>query len=263
MDTINPTILLIFSVIIGLIVGSFLSMLTYRLPRLLLNGEEQVFKKISVGGSKCPQCDSNIPAYKLIPFFSWVFSAGKCHEPSCDSRISVRYPLIELFTALMTLASVWSFGLSTEGIAAIIFSWIMVAIFVIDFELQLILDNLSLPLLWIGLLFNTQGLFVSPSDAIIGAVLGYSVLWIVFQLFKIFTGKEGMGYGDFKLLAALGAWFGFMALPQIVLIAALTSILVTLLGIVLKLRSKDSPMAFGPFLAIAGWVTLFFGPTVF
>jgi len=261
MDTTNLPQLLVFSGIIGLIVGSFLSMLTWRLPRLMLEGEEQIFKKISLGGSKCPQCDAQIPWYKLIPLFSWLASRGKCHN--CDSRISIRYPLIELFTASLTVACIWYFGLTTTGIAATLFSWILVAIFVIDFEHQLILDNLSLPLLWLGLLFNTQNLFTTPTDAILGAAIGYLLLWTVYHLFKLLTGKEGMGYGDFKLLAALGAWFGVFALPQIILIAALSSIVISLIGILLKRRGKDTPLAFGPFLAIGGWATLFLGSNIF
>ncbi len=261
MDTINTTQLLIFSGIIGLLVGSFLSMLTWRLPRLMLAGEEQILKKISLGGSKCPQCDATIPWYRLIPLFSWLLSGGKCHN--CDNKISVRYPLIELFTTALTVACIWHFGATIEGIAATLFSWLLITIFVIDFEHQLILDSLSLPLLWLGLLFNTQNLFVTPTDAIIGAAVGYLLLWTVYHLFKILTGKEGMGYGDFKLLAALGAWFGFLALPQIILIAAVSSILISVIGIVLKTRGKDTPLAFGPFLAIGGWATLFLGPSIF
>ena len=261
LNELNSTQILILSGLLGLVVGSFLSMLTYRLPRLMLNAEEQVFKKISMGGSKCPQCDASIPWYKLIPLFSWLASRGKCHN--CDNKISIRYPLIEVFTASVTMICVWHFGFNIDGVAAILFSWILVAIFVIDWEHQLILDNLSLPLLWLGLLFNTQHLFASPSEAIIGAAAGYLILWSVFHIFKLITGKEGMGYGDFKLLAAFGAWFGFIALPQIILIAALSSIIITVIGILLKQRDKNTHLAFGPFLAIGGWSTLLLGSSIF
>ena len=261
MENLSTTQLLIASGILGLIVGSFLSMLTWRLPRLMLEGEEEILKHISMGGSKCPQCDANLPWYRLIPLFSWLASGGRCHN--CGAKISARYPLIEVFTASLTMLSMWQFGPTFVGISAVIFSWILIAIFVIDWEHQLILDNLSLPLLWLGLLFNSQDLFVTPTDAIIGAAVGYMILWIIFHLFKIITGKEGMGYGDFKLLAALGAWFGFLALPQIILIAALSSIIITVAGMILKQRDKNTPLAFGPFLAIAGWVTLFLGPNIF
>lgn len=261
MTEISQTQLLIFSGILGLVIGSFLSMLTWRLPRIMMLEEEAQLKEISLGGSKCPQCNANLPWYRLIPLFSWLATKGQCHN--CHTKISPRYPLIETSTALLTIACMWQFGLTTEGIAATLFTWILIAIFVIDFEHQLILDNLSLPLLWLGLLFNSQTLFASPVDAIWGAAIGYLLLWIVFHAFKILTGKEGMGYGDFKLLAALGAWFGFIALPQIILIAAVASILIGIIGMMLKTRGRDTPMAFGPFLAIAGWTTLFLGPNIF
>jgi len=261
MTELSTTQLLIFSGILGLVIGSFLSMLTWRLPRIMMLEEEAQFKEISVGGSKCPQCDANLPWYRLIPLFSWLASKGQCHN--CKTKISPRYPLIETATATLTIACMWQFGLTTEGIAATLFSWILIAIFVIDYEHQLILDNLSLPLLWLGLLFNSQTLFATPIDAIWGAAIGYLLLWIVFHAFKLITGKEGMGYGDFKLLAALGAWFGFIALPQIILIAAVTSILLGVIGMVLKTRGRDTPMAFGPFLALGGWATLFLGPNIF
>ena len=257
MNTLSLTESLVLSGLIGLIVGSFLSMLTWRLPRLLLAGEQNWLKSISLGGSRCPQCDIQLPWYRLIPLFSWLYSRGQCHH--CGHRISIRYPLIELSTAGITILTVWHFGLSIEAAAALLFSWLLLAIFIIDWEHQLILDKLSLPLLWLGLLFNTQHLFVSPTEAIWGAAIGYLLLWAVFHTFKLLTGKEGMGYGDFKLLAALGAWFGFMALPQIILIAALSSILVSVIGILLKKRNKDTPMAFGPFLALGGWASLFLG----
>ena len=261
MTTFSITQLLIFSTLIGLVIGSFISMLSWRLPRLTeLEGNEQL-KQISVGGSKCPQCDANLPWYRLIPLFSWLASRGKCHN--CEAKISARYPLIELTTAIGTTLCVWQFGLSPEGYAALIFTWILITISAIDFEHQLILDSLSLPLLWLGLLFNTQSFFTTPTEAIWGAALGYILLWIVFHSFKLITGKEGMGYGDFKLLAALGAWFGFVALPQIILIAAISSIIISLLGVALKLRTMQTPLAFGPFLAIGGWATLFIGPSLF
>ena len=261
MTSLSLTQLLFFSGLFGLIIGSFISMLSWRLPRIMmLEGDEQ-FKAISVGGSKCPQCETSLPWYRLIPLFSWLSTRGKCHH--CKTKISPRYPLIELSTAIGTITIIWLFGLTLEGIAALIFTWILITICVIDFEHHLILDNLSLPLLWLGLLFNTQSLFTSPIEAIWGVAIGYLLLWLVFYSFKFFTGKEGMGYGDFKLLAALGAWFGFAALPQIILLAALSSIVIGLIGIGLKLRKMDTPLAFGPFLALGGWATLIAGPNIF
>ena len=253
--------LLVFSGLIGLVMGSFISMLTWRMPRILMMDDNEQFKAITFGGSKCPSCDTNLPWYRLIPVFSWLWSKGKCHH--CQTPISTRYPLIEVATTITTVLIIWLYGPNLVGFAALLFSWILITISVIDFEHQLILDNLSLPLLWLGLLFNTQSLFTNPVDAIWGAILGYMLLWILFHIFKLITGKEGMGYGDFKLLAALGAWFGVMAIPQIILIASLSSLVIGLGGVLLKLRTYDSPLAFGPFLAIGGWVTLVMGVSLF
>jgi len=261
MTSFTLTQLLIFSTFIGLILGSFISMLTWRLPRIMEQEGSEQLKLISMGGSKCPQCDSELPWYRLIPLFSWLASRGKCHH--CQVKISPRYPIIELSTAIGTSLVIWWFGLTPTGHAALAFTLILITICVIDFEHHLILDNLSLPLLWLGLLINTQSVFTTPLEAIWGAAIGYLLLWTVFHAFKLLTGKEGMGYGDFKLLAALGAWFGFAALPQIILIAALVSILVGIAGILLKLRSMETPLAFGPFLALGGWATLFFGSSLF
>lgn len=262
MAVLSTTQILIISGILGLIIGSFLSMLTYRLPQIAMSeNPDSLLKDISVGGSKCPNCEANLPWYRLIPLFSWLYSAGKCHN--CKTKISARYPIIELTTAILTVACIWNFGLNITGIAATLFSWFLIAIIVIDLEHQLILDNLSLPLLWLGLIINTQSVFTSPIEAIWGAAIGYTLLWLVFHTFKLLTRKEGMGYGDFKMLAALGAWFGVIALPQIILIAAISSILITVIGILFKQRNKDTPLAFGPFLAISGWATLFLGSNIF
>lgn len=257
MIDLSPLQLGIFSALIGLIVGSFISMLSWRLPRIMELDSHEQLKAISLGGSKCTQCDSTIPWYRLIPVFSWLASRGKCHN--CETRISVRYPLIELATALTTMWITLQFGLTTEGFAALLFNWLLITICVIDIEHQLILDILSLPLLWLGLLFNTFQLFSTPTEAIWGAAIGYLLLWSVYHSFKLITGKEGMGYGDFKLFAALGAWFGFVALPQIILIAALSSIAIAVIGAVSRQHKLQNPMAFGPFLALGGWFTLLFG----
>ncbi len=252
---------LIFSGLIGLIFGSFISMLSWRLPRIMTQDSAEQLKLISTGGSKCPHCQTRLPWYRLIPLFSWLVSHGQCHH--CHTNISIRYPIIEVTTALGTMLVIWQFGLTPVGYTALAFTLILITICVIDIEHQLILDNLSLPLLWLGLLINTQSVFSTPTEAIWGAAIGYLLLWSVFHLFKLLTGKEGMGYGDFKLLAALGAWFGFVALPQIILIAALSSIIVSIIGIILKKRSANTPIAFGPFLALGGWVTLFLGHNLF
>lgn len=255
----SPLLTAIFGIVFGLIIGSFLSMLTWRMPLALFDEDENTphYRIMSTGRSRCPHCQAELPWYRLIPLFSWLSTKGKCH--SCGTAISKRYPLIEISTALLTTTVLLHFGLTPIGIASLLFSWIILAITIIDFEHQLILDDLSLPLLWLGLLLNSQGMFTSLEMAVWGAALGYVLLWLVFHSFRIFTGKEGMGYGDFKMLAALGAWFGIFAIAQIIFIAALSSIVIGLLMAVLKLRSHDAPFAFGPYLALAGLTTLFAG----
>ncbi len=283
--------MIIFGSLFGLIIGSFISMLSWRLPRLLMaqysheiaqemgqeaehnladdnkqnaityNPEKSILHQLSVGGSKCPHCQTRLKWYQLFPLFSWLASRGKCLH--CKTPISARYPLIELFTAVSTVAILWQFELTPIGIAALIFNYTLITISVIDFEHHLILDVINYPFLWLGLLINTQGWFVSLEQAVWGAAIGYLLLWVVFHGFKFVTGKEGMGFGDFKMLAALGAWFGVLALAQIILIAAVASILAGVIGILVKRHSYEQPLAFGPFLAFGGWCTLFFGTSLF
>lgn len=257
MLAILPVESVVFATVLGLIVGSFLSMLTWRWPRILhLTASEQL-RRLSFSRSACPKCNTPLPWYRLIPLFSWLWGRGKCHH--CNAPIAWRYPAIELVTALLSAVWVYHTGVSWLALYGLIFLWMLLAIAIIDIEHQLILDALSLPLLWLGLILNTQQLFTTPEQAILGAATGYLVLWTIFQTFKWLTGKEGMGYGDFKLLAALGAWFGVLAIPQIILIASISSLIVGLLLVALKQRRFDSPLPFGPFLALGGWVSLMFG----
>lgn len=257
MPTFTENEFLVITSLLGLLIGSFISMLSWRLPRIMdLPGEEQL-KIISFSRSKCPHCNTALSWKQLFPLFSWLFSKGKCTH--CHHPISVRYPLIEFTTMILTFLVAWHFGVNQNGIIALVFTWILLTITVIDIEHQLILDILSLPLLWLGLLINTQSHFVSPSEAILGAALGYILLWTIFYGFKVFTGKEGMGFGDFKLLAALGAWFGASAIPQIILIASISSLIIALVFGLLKLRNMKEPIPFGPFLALGGIATLLFG----
>lgn len=256
----SPFLLFFLSGLIGLLIGSFISMLTWRLPRLMEKPAEAQFKQISVSRSACPHCHTPLPWYRLFPLFSWLFSRGKCH--ACQQKISIRYPLIEFTSMLSTLMVVWQFGFTLEAALAVIFVWFIITICVIDLEHFLILDKLSLPLLWLGLLINSQSIFTSPESAIWGAAMGYLILWVVFYSFKLLTGKEGMGFGDFKLLAALGAWFGMEALPQIILVASLASILVTLILATTKLRRMNDPIPFGPYLSIGGLSVLFLGSNI-
>lgn len=232
-------------------------MLSWRLPRLMgLDGDQQL-KAVSLGGSKCPSCSASLPWYRLIPVISWLASRGRCHH--CKQRISWRYPLIEVSSATLVLLAVWQFGLNLNGLIAVVFLLWLLTISVIDLELHLILDNLSLPLLWLGLLLNAFGHFTDPQQAILGAALGYSLLWLVYQIHHLLTRRHGMGYGDFKLTAALGAWLGASALPQIILVAAFSSLVIALLLIILRKQAWQSYMAFGPFLALGGAFSLFFG----
>jgi leader peptidase (prepilin peptidase)/N-methyltransferase len=200
-----------------------------------------------------------------IPVLSWLLLGGRCR--SCKARISARYPLVELFTAVLSAAVAWKFGFGWASAAALVLTWFLVALACIDIDTQLLPDNLTLPLLWLGLLvalllpYHTGArLPVDLSDAVIGAMAGYLALWSVYHLFRLLTGKEGMGYGDFKLLAALGAWLGWQMLLPIVIGAAGVGAVVGIAAIVLKARDKGVPMAFGPYLAAAGWLALMFGP---
>jgi len=222
----TPIFLYSLSFLLGLLIGSFISMLTWRLPRIIeLPGAEQL-REISLSRSHCPHCHTPLPWYRLFPLFSWLFSKGKCH--ACGHKISARYPLIELTTALATLGIVIFYGISPQALFGLILTWFLITICVIDFEHYLILDKLSLPLLWIGLLINTQQLYTSPEQAILGAAFGYLILWILFQTFKLLTGKEGMLVIGFTLA-------------------------------LFKLRNLQDPIPFGPYLAIGGWITLLYG----
>ncbi|UQB43484.1 prepilin peptidase [Thiomicrospira microaerophila] len=230
-------------------------MLSWRMPRIMeLDGREQL-KSISLGGSKCPKCQNPIPWTRLIPVISWLISKGKCHH--CHTAISARYPLIELSSGLLMLVTFALLGNTLEAwLTALLALWLL-TISIIDFEHKLILDNLSLPLVWLGLLINTQGFFASPQDAIFGAAVGYMSLWTIYQIHHLLTGREGMGFGDFKLTAALGAWLGVMALPQVIVIAAVTSLVISLGLMLMKKQAWQQEMAFGPFLALGGLVSLF------
>lgn len=245
---------LIITALVGLILGSFISMLSWRLPRIMeLSGRQQL-QAISLGGSKCPHCQTQLPWYRLIPVISWLISRGKCH--ACQTRISARYPIIELFSATLTLGAIWLFGLELKGVLFALFALWLLTISIIDLEHKLILDNLSLPLLWLGLILNAFGTITSPEQAILGAATGYFSLWLIYQIHHLITGKHGMGYGDFKLTAALGAWLGLAALPQIIVIAAMASLVVALVLLILKKQEWQNEMAFGPYLALGGLATL-------
>jgi len=262
----------------GLLVGSFLNVVIHRVPVMLertwrrecleLDGKEAPAEapyNLVVPRSACPSCKAPITALQNIPVVSWLLLKGKCK--ACGTRISARYPLVELLTALMSAAVAWKFGFSWALAAALVLTWFLVALAFIDIDTQLLPDSMTLPLLWLGLLLaivlpaiDGARLPVDLRSAVIGAIAGYLSLWSVYHLFRLLTGKEGMGFGDFKLLAALGAWLGWQMLLPIIIGAAGVGALVGIVAILLKARDKGVPMAFGPYLAAAGWLVLMFGP---
>jgi len=267
----DPAVALALAAVVGLCIGSFLNVVIHRLPRMLERGwQEQCAElrgetaapepryNLMVPRSACPACGHKITAAENIPVVSWLALRGKCS--ACGAAISARYPLVELLGGLLAAGAIYRFGPTWQGIAACAFLWTLLALTFIDFDTQLLPDDLTLPLLWAGLVANLFELFVPLRTAVIGAVAGYLALWLVYWIFKLVRGKEGMGYGDFKLLAALGAWLGWAMLPLIVLLASVVGAVIGLALIVFKGRDHNVPLAFGPYLAIAGAIALFFGP---
>ena len=255
--------------VLGLVVGSFLNVVIHRLPKMMeaqwhrdyaeFSGEAQEeSEKLSLAfpGSRCPHCDAEIKPTQNIPVLSYLALGRKC--AACKAPISVRYPVVEAVTASLWVLCGLQFGVSNALTGAMFLTAVLVVLTVIDLDHQLLPDSLTLPLVWIGLLFNIDNTFVSLESAVLGAVFGYLCLWTVFWLFKIVTGKEGMGHGDFKLLAALGAWFGLAALPTIVLLSSVVGAVLGVVLIVTGKQDRETPMPFGPFLAGAGLVHLFY-----
>jgi leader peptidase (prepilin peptidase)/N-methyltransferase len=264
---------MLIALMLGLCIGSFLNVVVLRLPKML----EQRWRNdcaelagappapaprynLVVPRSACPACGHPITAMENIPVLSWLLLRGKCS--ACHAAISPRYPLVEIAGGLLAVAACWRFGATPAGVAAAVFLWALLALTCIDFDTQLLPDDLTLPLLWGGLFVNLFGLFAPLKDAVIGAIAGYLVLWTIYWLFKLVRGKEGMGYGDFKLLASLGAWLGWQALPVIVLLSSVVGAAIGIGLLVFKGRDHNIPLAFGPYLAIAGGFALFFGPTL-
>ncbi len=259
---------------LGLVVGSFLNVVIYRLP-LMLESQwrrdccellevqaEQTDQHLTLSSpnSHCPHCKSPVKPWQNIPVLSYLILGGKCGN--CGVSISVRYPVIEIVSAILTVALGVQFGPSWALLAAMMMTWALLALTMIDFDHQLLPDDITLPLLWSGLLVNTFGVFANLQSAVIGAAAGYLTLWSVYWVFKLITGKEGMGYGDFKLLAALGAWLGWEALPGIILLSSLVGALVGIALMLIKRRGKEIPIPFGPYLAAAGWISLLWGETL-
>ncbi len=279
----NPLLFLIIVFLVSLSVGSFLNVVIYRLPIMLkqewksdciefLSKElstdlkdqktdsESTFN-LSVPRSRCPSCGHKISALENIPVISWLFLRGKCS--ACGSAISIRYPVIELTTALLSLLVASIYGVQWYTLTGIVLVWALIALSMIDFDTQLLPDNITLPFLWLGILLSLTGISpISLISSVIGAMAGYLSLWTVYQLFKLITGKEGMGFGDFKLLALLGAWLGWQALPMILLLSALVGSIVGISLILILGRDKNIPIPFGPYLASAGFISLLWGKEI-
>jgi leader peptidase (prepilin peptidase) / N-methyltransferase len=266
----NPTIFVSFSVIFGLLVGSFLNVVIHRLPKMMerewhnncleLQGKEvpeQAKYNIVTPRSACPKCGHPIGATENIPVISWLLQSGKCK--GCKAAISMRYPLVEALTGFLIGAVAYKFGYSSFTVFAWIFTFALITLTFIDFDTQLLPDDITLPLLWIGLLFNLNGGFTDLKSAVIGAIAGYLALWSVYWGFKLVTGKEGMGYGDFKLLAAIGAWFGWQYIPAVILLSSVVGAVIGIALIAFRDKDKGTAIPFGPFLALGGIAALFLG----
>ncbi len=287
----NPGFFLFSVFLLSLIVGSFLNVVIYRLPIMLkrewktdcmgflsddiekdlsvdalLNKTEAIKKdhetfNLSIPRSRCPSCGHQITVLENIPVISWLFLRGKCS--ACHSSISIRYPFVELSTALLSVLVAHTFGVQWFTLAALILTWSLISLSMIDFDTQLLPDNITLPLMWTGVLISLLSLSnISLENSIIGLMAGYGSLWSIYHLFKLITGKEGMGFGDFKLLAVLGAWLGWQALPLILLLSALVGSIIGVLLILLLGRDKNIPIPFGPYLASAGFISLLWGEAI-
>lgn len=257
--------------LLGLCIGSFLNVVIYRLPKMMeqewqlqcadLRGEPAstaASLSLSRPRSRCPACGHPIGAMENIPVLSYLLLRGKCS--SCGTSISARYPLVEVITGLLSAYTAWHFGPTLQTAGALLLIWSLVALAAIDLDTQLLPDAITLPLLWLGLAFNIGTTYVDLTSAVIGAMAGYLALWSVFWMFKLATGKEGMGYGDFKLLAALGAWLGWSMLPTIILLSSVVGAIVGISLIVAARHGRNVPIPFGPYLAAAGGIALFWGP---
>lgn len=277
----NNVFFLIVVGIVSLMIGSFLNVVIHRLPIMMertwraqceafleddkAKAPQETDKpkakfNLIIPGSRCPHCGHQIGPLENIPVVSYLFLKGKCS--ACGQRISVRYPIIEAVTALLSVIVAWQFGFSWQTAAGLALTWALIALTMIDFDKQLLPDDITLPFVWIGLLLAMSGVFADVHSSIIGAVTGYLSLWSFYWIFKILTGKEGMGYGDFKLLAALGAWFGWQMLPVIILLSSFVGAIVGISLILFLGRDKNVPIPFGPYIATAGWIAMIWGKDI-
>jgi leader peptidase (prepilin peptidase)/N-methyltransferase len=267
----NPYLLTVLVSVIGLLIGSFLNVVIYLLPVMMqrewrqecsdyLEIESEYLDQpfnLSMPLSRCPQCNTPIKAYQNIPVISYLLLKGRC--AACGQGIAIRYPLVEAFTAVMSAMVAWHFGDTPQTAFALLLTWVLIGLSFIDLDHQLLPDRMILPLLWLGLLLSLFGYYTDSHSSVIGAIAGYLILWLVYQVFKLITGKEAMGYGDFKLLALFGAWLGWQYLPVIILLASMVASIIGVTMILLGQQDRNTPLPFGPYLAAAGWIALLWG----
>ncbi len=276
----NPVLYLIIVFILGLLVGSFLNVVIHRLPEILKREWQaeclEFLQREGVAGqkhedssrhfnlvsprSRCPHCGHLITAVENIPVVSYLFLRGRCRE--CAQPISLRYPLVELVSAVLVTLAAWKFGVTLQAATAMLLIWALICLTFIDYDHQYLPDNITLPFLWLGLLLNLFSTFTDLQSAVLGAIAGYLLLWLVYQIFKKLTGKEGMGFGDFKLLAMLGAWLGWQMLPAVIIFSSVVGSVAGIALILFKRHNHSQPIPFGPYLAIAGWITLMWGSEI-
>jgi leader peptidase (prepilin peptidase) / N-methyltransferase len=269
----SPPVFVTVAAMLGLAIGSFLNVVIHRLPKMMerewqaqcaeLRGEAPAAEPrfdLMTPRSGCPSCGHRITPLENIPLASYLWLRGRCS--ACRAPIGIRYPIVEAFTGVATAYCAWRFGFGYAALGAMLFTWCMIALAAIDIDTQLLPDSITLPMLWVGLVFNLRGTFVDLHSAVIGAVAGYLVLWLVYWAFKLATGKEGMGFGDFKLLAAIGAWLGWKMLPFVILASSFVGAVAGIALMVLARRGRDVPIPFGPYLAGAGLIALFWGKEI-
>ena len=271
----NPPVLIPVVFILGLCIGSFLNVVIYRLPVMMQNqwrqecydyleqenpsAPKQPFN-LAQPASTCPKCQHAIKPWENIPVISYLLLKGKC--ANCKTPIAARYPLVELATGVLSAYLAWHIGYGVTLLALLLLTWCLISLTMIDIDHQLLPDSITLPLLWAGLLINSQNLFTDLHSAVIGAAAGYLILWSVYWAFKLLTGKDGMGFGDFKLLAALGAWFGWQLLPLTIVLSSLVGAVLGITLLALQGKEKSTPIPFGPYLAIAGWIAMLWGQDI-
>ena len=270
----SPAVLVVTCVVLGLCCGSFLNVVIHRMPRIMENRWRAECAELAdqpsaaaperynlvVPRSACPACGHRITALENIPLLSYAALRGKCS--ACRARISPRYPLVEMLTGILSGYIAWRMGFTVAMAGALVFTWAIIALSFIDLDTYYLPDDITLPLLWAGLVLNIGGTYTDLTSAVIGAAAGYTSLWLIFWVFKLTTGKEGMGYGDFKLLAAIGAWLGWKMLPMVILLSSFVGAIVGVLLIVVARRGRNVPIPFGPYLALAGWIALVHGETL-